>query len=100
MMHTPGPWKARDTDNGIEVDPVCDAINATYNRDHEKMVLEARANAALIAAAPDLLAALKTVVAKWDSIPEDVQVPDEINDDDDWQWDQARAALEKVKGEA
>lgn len=42
-------------------------------------------------AAEQLLAALKQIVADWDSVPEDDPLPDEINDTD--HWDAARAAL-------
>jgi hypothetical protein len=45
-------------------------------------------------AAPDLLAALKQIVADWDSVDPFVEVPDEINIDR--HWNAARAALAKA----
>ncbi len=58
-QHTPGPWEARDTATGIEVYPVCDAVNATFQRDNELMRIEAEANARLIAVAPEYHAAVE-----------------------------------------
>lgn len=67
--HTPGPWTAnpkhaaRDNDGEIIIEqaggsaPIatCYSINTLFNND------QAKANAALIAAAPDLLEALEVV---------------------------------------
>lgn len=60
MSHTPGPWKVvdrwyvwTDDDVGCEVAKVCDE-----NLDDDTLV-QADADARLIAAAPELLAALK-----------------------------------------
>jgi hypothetical protein len=58
---------------------------------------EADSNARLIAAAPCLLAALKQLVADWESVPENARVPDEINTDE--HWDAARSAIKKAMGE-
>jgi hypothetical protein len=57
---------------------------------------EAEANARLIAAAPELLAALKALIIDWDAIDSDAQVPEEINDNAHWKA--ARAAIAKVEG--
>jgi hypothetical protein len=57
---------------------------------------DARAWAYLLAAAPDLLAALKRIVAAWESIDQDTQVPDEINDDD--AWIRAATAIARAEG--
>jgi hypothetical protein len=45
-------------------------------------------------AAPDLLAALKQLVADWDSVDPFVEVPEKINIDG--HWNAARAALAKA----
>ena len=73
--HTPGPWKAENCGNGLIV--TCKAENdpETWSYDGKlnhrpniatinNMRLDAGANAALIAAAPDLLAALETLTAR------------------------------------
>ncbi len=62
------------------------------------MKKDGKANAALIAAAPDLLAALEQLVVDWESVSPSDQVPDEINKDS--HWDAARAAVAKAKGES
>lgn len=50
------------------------------------------------AAAPDLYDQLKTLLKKWESIDESSPVPDELNDTDNWSWDEARAAIAKAEG--
>ena len=54
---------------------------------------ECHANARLIAATPDLLAALEAIVADWDDFN---SVGDELRGE---AYEQARAALSKAKGE-
>lgn len=65
--HTPGPWEVIETETGIET-TICEGVRTTYRRTlnipeserTENMRLmeeEANANARLIVAAPDLLAA-------------------------------------------
>jgi hypothetical protein len=55
--HTPGPWEAKGTDvfAGKNCIGICDTDNDTQKR--------MEANARLMAAAPDLLAALQSLVA-------------------------------------
>lgn len=55
-----------------------------------------KAIAALISAAPDLLAALTKVLTEWDSIPANQPVPEEVNNDDT--WSAVRAAIAKAEG--
>ena len=76
MTHTPGPWHVREarwhevaadaiSDNGEEYELViaqCDPAVQLLNNDSE-----IRANARLIAATPDLLAALERLVADVDA---------------------------------
>lgn len=66
--HTPGPWEYLD--GSI----LCESVNAYGNfhiaqvdRGDEKMTDEDYANARLIAAAPDLYAALLAVSHRWDA---------------------------------
>jgi hypothetical protein len=86
-QHTPGPWKTNgdpyvSTADGKRSIAFCDTRQA-----HED-----RANARLIAAAPDLLEALKDIVGFWDSIvPTDAVNQMHIN---------ARAAIAKATGQA
>ena len=97
--HTPGPWRSRnrlgsgnwkdERSIGVEsfewiIADVCGDIDHTD---------EARANARLIAAAPDLLQALIDVCASNDEVahPQWKGSPDEVA---------ARAAIAKARGEA
>lgn len=65
MKHTPGPWRVeyfkwvRSEANGEQV---CSGLGEIkYGRTNEEIELLAGANARLIAAAPDLLEACKTI---------------------------------------
>jgi hypothetical protein len=80
-MHTPGPWSFKDgfvLAVGPVNDPEGDAV--AHIVDHP---LEAFDNARLIAAAPDLLEALKVMWAMY-------------KEDDNEATDQARAALDQA----
>ena len=80
-MHTPGPWSFKDgfvLAVGPVNDPEGDAV--AHIVDHP---LEAFDNARLIAAAPDLLEALKVMRATY-------------KEDDNEATDQARAALDQA----
>jgi hypothetical protein len=110
-QHTPGPWVVRDADTMC---PVIDSPNvgkgywaslatATQRDPHPRegggISMEmARANARLISAAPDLLKALETLLASFDS---------EIHNEYDGtsmlaerlaEADHARAAIAKARG--
>ena len=82
--HTPGPWRVNAPASVVSIDGlhVCD-VNGYGATDERK-----RADAVLISAAPDLLAALEYIMA-WDS---------------NWTVEQARtmarAAIAKARGEA
>lgn len=68
VQHTPGPWKAADTLIALGPDEVAienekgDIICGVWPFGEFEDTLEQDANAALIAAAPQLLAALKLAV--------------------------------------
>lgn len=76
--HTPGPWhihpdhpRAVDASGGVEICVAQFAIRQGGN--DVQMVVEAEANARLIAAAPDLLAALENALRWHDQLrPDDV----------------------------
>ena len=72
MEHTPGPW--RELAPGViaaATDPGWGAIAKVSQAEAEP---EARANAHLIAASPELLSALQKIVNNWDNLhPKDRQ---------------------------
>lgn len=85
--HTPGPWSLKDDISlvvGPSADPAGDPV-ATIEGHPE----EAFANARLIAAAPDLLAALRALVEYEDDAPPDGSRGAEV-------YNQARAAIAKA----
>ena len=103
--HTPGPWTSEnrsfqhDTFDGI---PIIEAgtgygIASAWQVDNIKASDTQRANAHLIAAAPDLLAALKVMLANEIALAEsgdagfwDPETTDHVK--------QARAAIAKAEG--
>ncbi len=107
MPHTPGPWKANEGSvnaavNGAwgDVEEVSDAgfSVATVWADVDELEDCAGANAHLIAAAPDLLNALRAFLDRYTAL---------VNCGDCGNWDpetedfviQARAALAKAEGQ-
>ena len=91
LKHTPGPWSVvangghSYTIRGSRNEAICDTSIWLHSDPHS----ESRANAHLIAAAPDLLEALEDLLTICDGDPDE---PDEIG------W--ARAAIAKAKGES
>jgi hypothetical protein len=91
--HTPGPWRAMP-DGAIQKDaamPTGAAVIAYARHADEKTM---RANAALIASAPDLLAALRTILATAScrdaTYQNNIQLAEAV--------DVARAAIAKAEG--
>jgi len=87
--HTPGPWITRGprrVDQGDDYAIVAggEIIAEAFGRTSQNNFPPSAANARLIAAAPDLLAALKEVVA--------------LSDRKHDAWDAARAAIAKAEG--
>jgi hypothetical protein len=75
--HTAGPWlirKAANGDRGISAPGTGIFIEVFTDIRHssEFSLEECKANARLVAAAPDLLQALKKIVYDWDGEPEDM----------------------------
>lgn len=100
VKHTPGPWKVFHTTNGQTIlgigeaegsDGITDANFGLWRSGPER-----EANARLIAAAPDMLAALKAFIAAIDRAVafDDVSIVDEITDDIETA---ARAAISKAE---
>lgn len=91
--HTPGPWSAVADEDSARIGG-CDwrIITPCSLDDHDALVSiwdrrdgeDVAANARLIAAAPDMLEALKKIVFDWDGEPEDMA--------------DARAAIAKAEG--
>lgn len=71
--HTPGPWSLYRTPTywGLK-HPHTGRLLATVAHSHQA---NSEANAALIAAAPELLAALQAILPRWDSCDEDDTPP-------------------------
>lgn len=97
MAHTPGPlWVVPGGPGKYFV--VADATDVHGVIVDGEYTVVARgctaADAALFAAAPDLLAALRQLIADWDAVPESLSVPDAINEND--HWAAARAAIAKA----
>jgi hypothetical protein len=93
--HTPGPWSILDERRGFIV-TACDdcydvaTVRNIGNRDNA-------ANARLIAAAPDMLAALQTIKQlNDDAAPFGGEI---YRDRVDRAWDAVRAAIAKATGE-
>lgn len=103
VQHTPGPWEwddmrtklvghkgAKVLQDGEGMWDLCSCVAVVDDKPER-----ARSNARLIAAAPDLLEALRRVVNDWvepDGLPfEDGEMP---------ALDAARAAIAKATGEA
>ena len=98
--HTPGPWTLKyahcgdvgiKADGGLIAECFCD-----IRRADEHSTAEAGANARLIAAAPDLLAALQGMCSVWVTVCNSKGwEPEHMS-----QYTDARAAIAKAKGEA
>ena len=93
--HTPGPWRTNGADvvsnNGSPVSKVILNYNRTIAFDTERA--EAEANASLIAAAPDLLEALKDMTHGLPELLENIGYTDE-----EGMIEKARAAIKKANG--
>lgn len=90
-QHTPGPWRtniARRSDNGIVAAHIvaADGGNIAQVAIYDDVPGLTEAHARLIAAAPELLEALREVVA--------------ISDRKHDAWDKAHAAIAKAEGRA
>jgi hypothetical protein len=97
-QHTPGPWMITDIDRVYNGEIIKSGSNwiavvsdfNRFDRDDERM-----ANAALIAAAPELLEALMKFIAAWER-PGSIESDDSI-DDLESTYNAARAAIAKVE---
>ena len=95
--HTPGSWHSTEQDNALDIGHVSSSrdgfgdIATTWNDN-------AKANARLIAAAPDMLAALKDVDALWSNdalnFAEEMNLASPVG----IVWAKVRAAIAKADG--
>ena len=88
---TPGPWRVNKS-NGMRIaagrnTPIAETLGA-------HLLEEEHANARLIAAAPELLASLKTI-ADWRELTHSHDLPEIVL----WLEVEARAAIAKAEGE-
>ena len=93
-QHTPGPWTTDGTANTGDLDIVAPTgrvamVDCEFSVETEEVLT---ANACLIAAAPDLLAALREIAAAVE-----VGEVDGFSPSGDW-FREAKAALNKVEG--
>ena len=98
--HTPGPWKFEILWAGFSAIRGRDGQLifgvAAGDNSERRPKLEIEANARLIAAAPDLLEALRQMLAAFQC-----DMDSYADDPDAWQhevWEAARAAIAKAKG--
>lgn len=95
--HTPGPWHLEVEADALHVySPVEEVLHFTDAGWDESTRATFEANARLIAAAPDLLAALEDALSCVAICPDHGVVPGARAD----RYDAARAAIAKAKGEA
>ena len=100
--HTPGPWFSVKNGAYKWVESPAHTVCVFYQWNSDGSMSEsedAAANARLISAAPDLLAALDSLLKTFvDDLSECGYDEDDINDHDGVK--RARAAISKAKGEA
>lgn len=106
--HTPGPWRTNPDQPGMIETESGEMIGDTWSKDGNR---QARINARLVAAAPELLAALDTIINAIDvwrdnlapgSIDNTVleRVTEVLQDAHGKAIDKARAAIAKATGDA
>lgn len=83
--HSPAPWEWRDDDGMRRLAPGVLWLNDTPGSGGIWGDEIDRANAALIAAAPDLLAVIKTFVSAFEEA-----YPEAVGKDEDWIYDEHR----------
>jgi hypothetical protein len=69
-QHTPGPWLVRETDTSVKVRTEHESICIMSIKPYSGRIEEGRANARLVAAAPDMLAALQDARVERDRLRE------------------------------
>lgn len=87
---TPGPWKPRLVGQIVTVENICKVYDGPSHEDHATAI----ANAHLLAAAPDMLAALEFLLADYLAVEGPRHTASNVP------LDKARAAINKAKGTA
>jgi hypothetical protein len=90
--HTSGPWLHSAMAAGIIVDTKNRTVANCGRSDHPFVSAENYKNARLISAAPDLLAALESMVDMFERHIDGREGPDDAAD----RWDAAQAAIDKA----
>jgi hypothetical protein len=89
--HTPGPWRIHGCEAGQPICAIGDRVICDQDKDEVAVVrynaADCEANARLIAAAPDLLAALEQVA----------RASEDCGDMNDIDWNGLRAAIAKAR---
>lgn len=109
QAHTPGPWRADELGGYTKIqsdsgDNIADVGAVVYNTTGAEWSFERAANARLIAAAPDLLAALRKaerladIASEW-NLPEVEIEPDGMVQTLDLR-DEFRAAIAKAESQS
>lgn len=96
MAHTPGPWWVDGPGEGIEVHDTFGRTASVWGDVGEES--EAWANARLIAAAPDMLDALRAVKSEFIDMYEECYPNDESDNDVTAAIDMVIAAIAKAEG--
>lgn len=100
MKHTPGPWHVVTDDGSVGSVRAANGINVaqaqqTHPRNEDLRMIERKANAALIAAAPELLELAEMALEWIDAVPSCTLLPVMPGFDRDW----ADEVITKAKGE-
>jgi hypothetical protein len=105
MSHVPGPWTVHgDNHTLIGCDDrkmmLAEVLWEHVVTEWSRPLAEAQANARLIAAAPDLLKALRELVAEFDRYDAAMTKIGRGHEDYGWQRRDARTAIAKAEGRA
>lgn len=90
---TPGPWEINGSDHGFVIATEGHSLAAVWPESLRGRKFDAKANAFLIAAAPELYEALKWALENIQGMIDEDDIPSFVI------RDQARAALAKARGE-
>ncbi len=98
--HTPGPWWVTDSGVRDRRGYICHTLPAQrytgQDERFERETAERAANKSLIAAAPELLEALRTVLAEWNALYPSFPTSTAIEDAEFSGFQLARAAIAKA----
>ena len=99
--HTPGPWHSENNTTVLAGNKVIAYVQASLEQGHKPTYEQGNANAALIASAPELLAALKAILPVYKDWTEDGGHDPSVGIDATADWariEAAEAAIAKAEG--